>query len=655
MSHPADIEPSTVIPSEVVPEDSVEIGQWWWVKEKKRKEWLGCVTHIGSNYFEVTSIRNSSIRVHFDEWDSICRREADPEGYISSRVAHYQKQVRQLMGEVKEVTARLGVGASPELSDGTASIVKATSDRNYETYSKDLVKAKQKTLPDLFSLIEDANEAMASWMKAPTVPMKAQAQQLKGVISQIEDRIFNVELYAGLVEKVVRIKEGAAAPIDAKVHLLQRRCYMDEECLAQYETGGMDFKNLREFDHWLAKPDHLNRILPFPRCIVSFRVRRESKTREWDGVSHPLIHFINVVSEEAADKSTFLYIKNGEQLYRMSTAINFGEKLFPDMKYKLGNTQSGELLWAESFGGGAPDRVITDSEYRAIIAKHEREVAEWEKERAAYEAALKSPEAKRRAKEQGLKKPDHSCVDISWPSSFGPGLHRNYEPYSPDNVMFDDISNWIKNNLEEHNRIALILQGLLDRSPVLHPHPPWQIWTNEGFAQALELVYDETRTLTTGKKPDFETYRKRLNTSLRMGSLTVGQEDAWLLYEGAKEAKRYRSRGGAWLPSRHKPYGNPGPGTVARVSSLKRNGHCVFRWQRKATNYGWGTKKPFINTSFECSPDVLLHVDAYTPGDFHLFFDDPRTRAEYLQWAPLLLEAEEYHAGNRKVGDSSEE
>lgn len=46
----------------------------------------------------------------------------------------------------------------------------------------------------------------------------------------------------------------------------------------------------------------------------------------------------------------------------------------------------------------------------------------------------------------------------------------------------------------------------------------------------------------------------------------------------------------------------------------------------------------------------LLNVSAYTPGDFKQFFADPRTRAEYLKWAPLLLAAEEFHAGNRTIG-----
>ena len=31
--------------------------------------------------------------------------------------------------------------------------------------------------------------------------------------------------------------------------------------------------------------------------------------------------------------------------------------------------------------------------------------------------------------------------------------------------------------------------------------------------------------------------------------------------------------------------------------------------------------------------------------DYKQFYNDPRTRAKYIKWAPLLIAAEEYHAG----------
>ena len=34
-----------------------EVGQWYWMKsDKKDGPWLGCVTHVGTNYVEVSSV-----------------------------------------------------------------------------------------------------------------------------------------------------------------------------------------------------------------------------------------------------------------------------------------------------------------------------------------------------------------------------------------------------------------------------------------------------------------------------------------------------------------------------------------------------------------------------------------------------------------------
>jgi hypothetical protein len=66
------------------------------------------------------------------------------------------------------------------------------------------------------------------------------------------------------------------------------------------------------------------------------------------------------------------------------------------------------------------------------------------------------------------------------------------------------------------------------------------------------------------------------------------------------------------------------------------------------------TRGKQFRCKFACSSDAVFNVSAYKPGDFRVFFNDPRTRAEYIKWAPWLLEAEEYQAGNRKVEDPPE-
>lgn len=631
---------------------SPKVSQWYWVTDNDGDRWLGCVTRIGSNYVAVRGVPDEydsqrRERIHFDDFWGRCELEPDPDSVIDREVQKHQNEVLRLMGRVHELTARLSISPSPELYSGDetqALAVRNTNDQDMDGYKAALVKAQTKDLPELFNQIKHENALLANWMGAKVIPLEAQANGLQEVLGTIKDRIFNIQLYAGLTEQVVQILDGEPATLDTKIHLMQRQCFMDEECLARYEVGGMDYKNIGEFDGWLTRPENLDRLLPFPRCMVSFRVRRNRKDREIVDLSD----FLRVMSEEKADQWTFLYIRNGGQVYRMSTELKFGEKLFPDLdKSKI---DGGGRLWSKDGGR----EIITDNEYQGMKEEYEKEEAEYEAREAAYEAALKTPEAKRRAKEQGKKQPDRTCVDVEWPGFRPYSKHDSYEIFDKTNVNYDDIAAKIAESIKEHNRIALILQGLLDRSPILHPHPPWQIWTAEGFHAALVLVYDESRTLPAGAKPDFEAFRKRLNQSLQAGSVTVGQEDAWERYEATKECQRmdrsWRDRG-EWQPTHHRPYGNPGPGLVACVVDFgKKNRKCTYAWERRRQTFSYD-KDDSIRTTFTCSASKVLNISAYKPGDFRQFFDDPRTRAEYLRWAPMLLVAEEYHAGKYKVAD----
>ncbi len=635
-------------PSDSVPEptgtpETIQVGQWYWVQGKEEC-WLGCIVHIGSNYAKLEGI-HGTCRVHFDEFYGCCERVPDPNPIIERHIQEHQQAVGKLLGRVKELTASLSITPNGLLNatSETKALALRGSGQDMNEYGKALVKAKEETLPELFREIKNHNEALAEWMSAKVIPLKAQAAGLTGIIKVIDDRIFNVKLYAGLVEQVERISDGDPAPLDTKVHLLQRRCYMDEECLARYETGGMEFADIHAFDKWLVRKDNVDRLLPFPRCIVAFKVRRKTKEREVVDLSS----FLRVMNAERADKTTFMYIRNGQRIYRMCTEVQFGAKLFPDMER---SRLTGHKLWAV-MSGHSVEKLITDNEYQGMKEEKAREKKEWKERNAVYQKALKSPEAIERAKKAGRKKPDASCVDVPWPGS-EPWCYdfNDYVAYNPESVFYDDITASIEEDIQEHNRIALIIQGLLDRSPVLHPHPPWQIWTDEGFHSALELVYDKDRALTAGPKVNFEEYRKKLNASLKAGCITVGQEDAWERHKAVKEANMRRSSRrnyGNYYPTHVRPYGNPGPGHLARVIEYgKRSGKCLYAWNRQRQTEPYNEP---IRTTFSCSSKKIMNVDAYKPGDFRQFFDDPRTRAAYLKWAPFLLAAEEYYAGNRKI------
>lgn len=604
------------------------VGEWYWVREDcdehisydEKDRWLGCVTQSGSNFAELRGVGYRR-RVHFDRWSERCTPAPEAQEFIAEQVRQRQERVRSLMGQVRDLAAQLAITPMGALPAGgeTQALVRHTGGQPVEEYKAALIRAKKETLPKLFEDIRVENDALASWMKAGLIPLMAQADGLKSVMGRIEGRIFNVELYAGLIEEVEQIAEGKPAAVGERVRLIQHRAYMDEECLAQYKTGGMEFKNLRAFDRWMAKPAHRDRILPYQRCLIAFQVRRDAKERR----GYSLRDFFKILEEEGLDKLTFLYIRNGEQLYRLSTGIEFDEKLFPD----LDREQLAGRLWADVWSDGHVQHLYTEGEYEALRQLEAKEDEEYRKR--------------------------------GWGSSH----HRSEQlhEFTPDDVYYDDIARHIAGEMEKHNRLVLVLQGLLDRSPVLQPHPSWQLWTAEGFGQALDLIYDLSRGLTAGPPPDFEAYRSRINASLAAGSITVGQEEAWERRE-AEKANAIRDRNwrdkGNYRPERVRPPGDPGPGTLAHVLSVRgRDRRCRFEWERERRTSTWShwrwqeaQEKGPVRSTIEVPASKLLNVSAYTPGDFHLFFDDPRTRADYLRWAPLLLEAEEYWAGNRTVG-----
>jgi len=630
--------------------DTVDLGQWYWVKDVDDGDELMCVQIVGSNFVKLKNVGNWTIRVHADSFPNRCTLESNPQPYLDSQVEKHRGRAQGLLDQIQKVTAELGItprgqlGASAPTAQGQA-LVTASSMQDPQVHKLALIKAKEETLPALFKEMKEEHESMAMWMRANLLPLTAETDNLKKRSGKIEDHIFAVELYAGLVEQLVQIQDGDPAPNDTKVVLHQRMHYMDEECLADYNAGGMEFKTSNEFDKWLLKPGNLNRILPHQRCMVAFRVRRNVKHR---GDISPWIR----IQLEDADKKTFLYIRNGDRVYWLATEIEFSAQLFPDEEYAKVLGQ-GESLYAEMWSNHRIDRLLTRKEHDDIMSRHKKGVAEYKEKKKAWDAMSE-------------KEREGHC---SWGPT-KPRLSNEYIPCTPASVYYDDMMEMVADQIKQHNRTIVIMQGLLDRSEALHPHPPWQLWTLEGFNQGLTLLYDESRALPSHiKPPDFHEYQRQINKNLKRGDITIGQQLAWEKQEAVKENDRqandYRIQHSSNYRC-YRPYGNPGPGEAAVIVRFsKKHQTCTYAWVRKSANYYWlpvsdrpgyvRQQRKDIKARGTVSIKSLFRVESYTPGDYHIFFDDPRTRADYLKWAPYLLMAEDYHAGKIKVGPEEPE
>lgn len=642
------------------PEDiGLRLGLWGWVRDSDDgKEHFACITHLGSNYVRFTGLDDrSEWRVHFDEFFATCRIETDPDSVIATRIEQSKHEAARIAGEIQKLCLRLGVAErvglemAPEEEEGaTHALARLSGQNDIGKYKRSLIRAREKQLPELYKELKEAHETLALWMSAGLLPIKAQVGDLGSIQKTLAGRIFNVELYAGLAETVTQIADGAAATLDAKLHVFQRRHYMDEECLLDYDKGGMNIDDIAEFDAWLARPHNRDRILPFPRSLVAFRVRRHSKEYEDDEGPADTLALLIRIALEKADKKTFLYIRNGERLYRLDAELDFGPTLFPDKALFA----SGQKLWwkVRGYYGDSDDgRFITDADYQQRLNDYE---------------ALKQKYAEREKKHELWKQEhpdspdDESPWHVPWHDHRVSDAHRqieDFEPFDPSSVYFDDMHAEIQEQALQYNRIAMIIQGLFDRSEVLHPHPPVRLWEADGFAAAIRLMRDSDLALHAGPPPDIDAYLARNREQLKEGSITLGQERVWAMREGTKEYEARRRRGHSYAgdrPRPHFPFGNPGPGTLARIARWQpRVRKATFRWKRERMGGdSWSRRRgnDELDTSCTISADLLFNVSAYKPGDYLQFFLDPRTRERYLRWAPLMLHAEDYHAGKLKVG-----
>lgn len=631
MSSITPVSPTATRPVDNEESDPFAPGKWCWVNETNSQgepwRWLGCVIRHGSNYVYLeghseNGAYSHAARVHVRDLYTRLTSEPNADAVIATKVGYHQNEVNTLLGRIKDVTNRLGVVPKTAVADQTGggdnALVQVTEVVDTTAYKQELIKAKDEDLPALFKQVEEQHKRLATWMKAPILPMQAAISPMKDSIKQIEDRIYTVELYAGLTEHSEKIKDGDPATTDTPLHVMQRRLYMDEECLLDYDLGGMEFKDIRGFDAWLCRPHNLDRILPFNRCMVGFQVRRNAKERYAKDLWQA---FVNIQLEQM-DKFTFFYIRNGEQVWRIGCDFEFGEMLFPDAdQYDPAN--GGYMM--EMFAGGVR-KIITTNEYEVGVAEDEQRIAEWREN---------NPDADK------------------WREPSRRYRLSDYEPLSPASVYYDDGMEMVDAEVKQFNRIAVILQGLFDRSLCLHPHHPVSVWDSASFMRSVKLIYDAT-VLTYGDKPDYKAYVAKLRESLGPNSVTIGQALVWMQREAERENNRTAN---SWRekPSYHDtyaPYGDPGPGYVARITEWKpRAKKAVYRWTRESRNWRTWDRPDEINCSVTVEAERLFNISAYQPGDFLQFFQDPRTRAEYLKWAPLLLTAEEFHAGNPKYKD----
>jgi hypothetical protein len=655
---------------EEAPSTVPSLGSWGF-----REARLCCVVHLGSNFITVRD-HGLSWRIHLDalerEWVPCTLEMA--RGFITAQVTERQAQVRSKLEAINEVVARLGVGERQALTtEVMPSALTVRDPKAVPRYEAALVKARDEDLPRLFRELKDAQERLTVWLSYEALPHRAEVGKLESTLERIDERIFTVKLYAGLEEALTLVNEGAApAAEDEPVHVWQGRLYIDEEFARCWEGGGATCRDVGAFSQWLAEPENLNTIIPAARGVVAFRVRREvpSLTQE-----HPLWGLAGDnpfawAEWERRQKKTLLFLRNGQQLWRLEAPVVFPEKLFPDEADLTFNsaglmvTRDGSVLPRLEVEGHTRDEVVDA-------------VRQYIKERRAWRKVLKK------------KRHDHSFWEtyIQWTPGEGEpkpwaemvntedvnahtvaesarrSVVDRWQPLGPESLYHDDGLQTLHRSMQEHNNIVLVLQGLLDRSFAFHPHPPWKLFTPEGLKAGLVLHRDVSRAFVpSADVPDFVDYVRKNQKTIKVGTMVFGAERAWRRRNIARNQKTQGRRSSSYYDRVDDSgmYGDNGPGKVARVVAVRGN-KARFEWTRKLSwrtvdrkrAAQWNRAHPIETTtqdSIWVPLQELFNVEVYRPGDMKRFSNDPRTKHAYAYWGEMMLAGERWHAKEQAEG-----
>lgn len=568
----------------------------------------------------------------------------------------------------------LPTGSQPSNHPGTDLVIYQQS-QDLQQYKQKIERMKSKEIPEIQSTMKQESYAMTAWMPIESIALQNQMKVVDKVMSNIQITLDNISIYAGLDENIMKIQDGDPAGIDQPINIFQTLLYMDEESLIDYQAGGMEFSDIESFDRWLCKPCNLSRILSTEKSVVGFQVRRNAKARDsYYNDRSPLAGFINARLQQQ-DKWTFLYIRNGQQVYRVSLEnYEFDKLLFNSNQYLDKLKQTCFVAYNPNYKYGMETSTVDKSYYSSNGYYYDK--LKFITEQQILDI-YQDPQTISKSKQQVVWHNGELCVEDPDDHTFRSinGINREIRPsgksctlyYLADQLVaasvdsvkyekysksmckwFDEVARALFESYAQDNKFFFLLQGLLDRSEVFHPIP--QISMQKQInVQLLNFVKDSEDVLPDGEKPDLQKYLNHLKGDFKVGDLLYGHREYW----EQKELQAYRQRGYRNTDAeRYHDYmskaQNPGPSTVHKIAKIvkKKDGSCdlTLQWQwvydRWDRYYGREDIQKSGSFTINSSVEGLYNLSKYNKGDYLKFYLDRRTRIDYLQWAKILLTAE---------------
>lgn len=407
------------------------------------------------------------------------------------------------------------------------------------------------TTPDRLRQIKTELAERKQRIAALTTLIEQKVRRAQNQMRELERQIVYVgkvieigNLYLGLKEEILCIRAGEPAPAATPIILHQLVLYMDEEVgmvrLAQGDLAPfhITWERIGYFDRWLVEDNRIDTLLPEEKGVIMFRPTRQR-------------HYGRVEAEDEHDKmnnrKVYLVIKNGQQVFRIYTDLNIGDKMFP-------STQ----------------------EWQELV-------------------------------KQADKQPD-------WAESDAVKLVFNYR------------------------KTVVLLQGILDRTTVLHPlpRPDLNLFNEETYPHGeVQFIRDAEPSLT--EREPYKEWHKRMNATIREGSRVILAPIVGYEYKSFRH--RFNLESNVALP--------PPESGVYVVHGKERRWRSgtemefriIFNPQDVVfPRDGYGSRPRQRGYGFTIKPDdaFVLNYDALRLEDVRYYLNARRERYRYLEILPAL-------------------
>jgi hypothetical protein len=293
------------------------------------------------------------------------------------------------------------------------------------------------------------------------------SNEMQAKMEAMEENMFFLQTYLRGVKHMRKLCQGPRAPREIPYRVFQTRQFLDKEVALFGNFKDFDFQKVDDFDRWIVKSGFIWRLLPFEKCILITRLRRERK--HYYGKSAIENYYLNLENFD-----NHVWIRNGQEVVRLKTDIDFANAAFPDEAlYKQIHQFVAEYVWKEDFSPhSSRSRAFLRDDYNipkpGLKEKPELEsepmrLAEVEQRRfATFEAWLESEEYK---------------------------LHAQRE-------INDAVSEYVHNEGRRQFAFLLFLQGMVDTSQLLDIPAGSDLFNPVVYHDYFELIADYTNGIS---------------------------------------------------------------------------------------------------------------------------------------------------------------